>query len=75
METKPYDVSVAVSGRFYVSVPVPVGLSEKDAAEYAFAHAESLASDADFGPLSDIDWNVDHVETEQGKYIYPSDIK
>ena len=67
-------VSLAVSGRFYVRIPVPDGMTEKEAARYAFEQAEALTADADFGVLSDIEWEADHVESEHGKYISPSDV-
>lgn len=66
-----YTVSVAVNGRFYVDVPVPDDRDEKDAVSYAIDKANCVVSEANFGSLADIDWDVCHIQDEKGNFVYP----
>lgn len=68
-----YSVSIAVQGRFHVSVPIPNGMSKEEAVRFAIKRANEEATNADFGALEDIDWNVDHVEDDDENYIYPDE--
>lgn len=68
-----YSVSIAVQGRFHVSVPIPNGMSKEEAVRFAIKRANEEATNADFGALEDIDWNVDHVEDDDENYVYPDE--
>lgn len=61
-----YVVNLAVTSRMQVRV-------EADSIEEAIEKANSIMSDADCGPLSDIDWETKNVEDSKGNIIYPEE--
>lgn len=54
-----YTVVAHVNGRFVVNLKTD---SPKEAAE----KADYMAQEADFGPLSDIDWSIHAIYDEEG---------
>lgn len=53
-------VIVRVEGKFEVEVPDTIGMDE------AAAQANEIAGEADFGDLSDIEWNAKFYEDATG---------
>ena len=70
--TKPFAVAFEVKGRYHANIDVPVELSDAEALQYALKHGNEMATDAEFGELEDIEWDVDHVEDDKDRYIYPN---
>ena len=62
-ELQEYEVSIAVTGRYRITV-------KASSPEEAKKLGEASTCDADFGELEDIDWSTDHVEDASGNYHY-----
>lgn len=67
MDTKQeYIVTIEVKGTYTIGIPAD---NLKEAKEKANLAAEN----ADFGSLSNIDWDIHHIEDPDGNHIEPED--
>lgn len=57
-----YIVTIEVKGTYTIGIPAPN-------LEKAKERANQAVENADFGSLSNIDWDIHHVEDSNGNYI------